>query len=233
MTLDKCYNKANQADAIAFGCLHSSAKSRRLFAEPLYLFFKLLLMKVIKLFIFGFFITQSLPLLAQTDSAQTLQSLNKELERLQTTTVLLVPSQEIDYYPTWSPNGNKLGANVMGTWYEVDLEKLALVEATSRDDQKLGVINSNSSFTESTQAETWFDSTRFDPRKIESSNGTLIELAQDGFGVKFRITYPSEEPNELWQSGMENCHSLVLSPNENKVAFICEMNGIFVYKLNN
>jgi len=167
-------------------------------------------------------VSQSTALLAQQDSAETLQSLVEELNRLQVTTALLVPSQGIDYYPTWSPKGDKLGAYLEGTWYEVDLKELALAEASWRDDQKLGVINSNSSFAESDEAEAWFNPKKFDPRNVESSNGTLIELVQKGFAVTFSITYPAEEPHELWQSDMENCHSLALSPNEKKVAFICD-----------
>ena len=173
----------------------------------------------------------SIPSFAQQETTQVLQTLNKELERLETKTALLVPSQGIDYYPTWSPKGNKLGANILGTWYEINLDKIALVDASWRDNQILGVLNSNSSVSESANAETWFDATRFNPRKMETKSGVLIELAQEGFGVKFRITEPDSEPIELWESGMENCHSLTLSPDHSKVAFICEMNGIFVYKL--
>lgn len=173
-----------------------------------------------------------MPTFAQQDSTKVLQTLNQELERLETKTALLVPSQGVDYYPTWSPEGDKLGANVMGTWYEINLDKLALVEASWRDEQKLGVLNSNTSVSESKNAEAWFDSTRFNPRKVKTNSGMLVELAQEGFGVKFKITEPGTEAVELWESGMENCHSLALSPDQSKVAFICEMNGVFVYKLN-
>ena len=189
-------------------------------------------MNKIILFFIALITSMSMPAFAQQDSTQVLQTLEQELESLETKTALLVPSQGVDYYPTWSPNGKKLGANVMGTWYEINLDNLALVEANWRDNQKLGVLNSNSSVSESENAEAWFDSTRFNPRKIETSSGVLIELAPKGLGVKFKISEPDTTPVELWQSRMENCHNLALSPDQSKVAFICEMNGIFVYKLN-
>ncbi|WP_020402193.1 PD40 domain-containing protein [Gracilimonas tropica] len=188
-------------------------------------------MKIAKLFTLGLLLAIANQLYAQQDSTQILQSLEKELERLQVSTALLLPSQGIDYYPTWSPDGKKLGGNVMGTWYSINLDSLALVETTWRDDQKLGVINSQSSLAESPQAEAWFDSTKFSPRSLQSSDGTLIELTQEGFATVFKITEPSEEPRVIWKSGMENCHSLTLSPDDEKVAFICEMNGIFVFNL--
>ena len=47
----------------------------------------------------------------------------------------------------------------------------------------------------------------------------------------FRIQQQGQGARTLFQTGGENCHSLSLSPDERLMAFICELNGLFVYRL--
>ncbi len=66
---------------------------------------------------------------------------------------------------------------------------------------------------------------------MRTKGGTSVELHQEGMSTAFVITRTGAEPETLWTSGFENCHSLTLSPDERYVAFICEMNGVFAYRL--
>jgi hypothetical protein len=43
------------------------------------------------------------------------------------------------------------------------------------------------------------------------------------------VTSREREPEVLWTTGFENCHSLALSPDETLVAFLCELNGLVVF----
>lgn len=165
------------------------------------------------------------------DGEIALQSLDAELTRLDTDTALLVPSEAVDEFPVWSPDGSRLAANVMGVWYAVDLNRVALVEATWRGNLLLGVLNSKESVVEAPEAATWKAAANAAPRAINVGGGTKIELRQDGMSTAFVIETPGSDPETLWKSDFENCHSLSLSPDERLVAFICELNGVIVYRL--
>ncbi len=43
------------------------------------------------------------------------------------------------------------------------------------------------------------------------------------------MTSKGREADILWKTGLENCHSLALSPDETLVAFLCELNGLVVF----
>lgn len=165
------------------------------------------------------------------DGEMALQSLDAELTRLDTDTVLLVPSEAVDEFPVWSPDGSRLAANVMGVWYTVDLNRVALAEATWRGSLLVGVLNSEESVVEAPEAAAWKAVANAAPRVINVGNGTQIELRQDGMSTAFVIETPGSAPKTLWKSDLENCHSLSLSPDQRLVAFICELNGVIVYRL--
>lgn len=56
-------------------------------------------------------------------------------------------------------------------------------------------------------------------------------LGQSSMGTALILTEKGKPQKVLWITEMENCHSLVLSPNQKYVAFICELNGLVVMKL--
>lgn len=170
---------------------------------------------------------------APPDTSVVFRSLDNELSRLDTRTALILPSQTVDEFPVWSPDGSRLAANVAGTWYAVRLDSLALGGATWRDSLVLGVLRSESggSVGEAPEASDWQEAANFAPRSIRTERGTSIELRQEGMSTSFVIAQPNSEPETLWTSGSENCHSLTLSPDERYIAFICEMNGVFAYQL--
>jgi hypothetical protein len=174
-------------------------------------------------------------LLALTSgSPQRLKSLDAELSRLHTNTAMVLPAGDIDDYPLWSPASNYLAANVAGKWYKVNLSQLSLKAATWRGKQKIGVLNSKSSVSKATAQEVaqWTRVSKFRPRALTTKAGTRIELRETDLGVTLIIRKPNQKAQKLWTSDMENCHSLVLSPAERYVAFICEANGVIVLKLN-
>lgn len=161
------------------------------------------------------------------------KNLNSELTRLNTETVLIVQSQAIDEYPLWSPNSDYIACNIEGKWYKFGLTNIELEDAIWRK-QTIGVLTIKDALTSLTDEELkQFDKvSKFNARKVTAKNGTKIELKEtDGFSVSFIITKKGNKPKTLWTSGGENCHNLVLSPNENYVAYLCEMNGLLIMRI--
>ena len=182
-----------------------------------------------KRLIFILLIACSVPSLAQETDKGTLDS---ELDRLKTETVLVIQSQAIDEYPLWSDGSDYIGCNVMGKWYKIRLTDIQLEEATWRN-QTIGVLTTQDALSEMTDKEvTEFKKiSKFQPREVTTSDGTKIELKMDGFSVSLVVTKKGEDPKTLWTSGGENCHSLTISPDEEYVAYLCEMNGLLVMKI--
>lgn len=164
---------------------------------------------------------------------QELKSLAEELNKLHTDTALVVPSNAIDEYPLWSPSGDYLAVNVMGKWHKVNLSQLSLQEGTWRGKRRIGVITSKSSVSEANaqEIEQWIKVTKFNPRVLITKAGTRIELRETELGTTLIIHRRNQKAQRIWASDMESCHSLVLSPNEQYVAFICESNGVVVMRL--
>jgi tRNA(Arg) A34 adenosine deaminase TadA len=72
---------------------------------------------------------------------------------------------------------------------------------------------------------------KFQPREVTTSDGTKVELKMDGFSVSLVVTLKGQDSETLWTTGGENCHSLIISPDEKYVAYLCEMSGILVMKI--
>ncbi|MCP3933256.1 MAG: hypothetical protein GY705_29650 [Bacteroidetes bacterium] len=168
-------------------------------------------------------------LLAQDKGAP----LDYELERLNIESALIVNSQGVDEYPLWSKDGNTLAANIMGQWFTVNLKDLVLAEAKWRKGKKLGVLNSGFSVSkvESTEILPWKAHNREPTRFFKSKKETQISLKQNGFSTVFTIQIRGGQEEIIWTSDSENCHSIVPSPDEKFITFICEMNGVLVYKI--
>ena len=161
------------------------------------------------------------------------RSLNSEMTRLKTETVLIVQSQAIDGYPLWSPNSDFIACNIEEKWYKFRLTDIDLAEAKWRG-QAIGVITTKDAYTLLTDNEQeQFDKvSKFNPREVTTKNETKIELRETGdMSVSLIVTKKGEKQKILWTSGGENCHSLVLSPDEKYVAYLCELNGLVIMKL--
>jgi hypothetical protein len=162
----------------------------------------------------------------------TTKTLNSEMTRLKTQTVLIVQSQAIDEYPLWSPNSDFIACNIAGQWYKFRLTNIDLAEAKWRG-QIIGVLTTKDAYSELTDKELseYEKVSIFNPREVNTKNGTKIELKMERLAVSLIVTKKGEEAKKLWTSGGENCHSLVLSPDEKYVAYLCEMNGLLIMKL--
>src|SRR5690606_38822218 len=82
----------------------------------------------------------------------TTKTLNSELTRLKTETVLIVQSQAIDEYPIWSPKSHFVACNIEGKWYKFRLTNIELADAKWRG-QTIGVLTTKDAYSELTTNE--------------------------------------------------------------------------------
>lgn len=164
---------------------------------------------------------------------QGLKQLSDQLKRLNSDTALLIPSQAVDQYPIWSPDGHYLAANIQKKWFKVDLTQITLIENAWREGKRIGINSSRASISNASNEEikAWQKTARMFPRRAVTSKFTLIELQQTGMEVSLVITKMGEKPVTVWTTDAEDCHSLTLSPDQSYVAFICEANGVVVFHL--
>jgi hypothetical protein len=162
----------------------------------------------------------------------TAKSLNSEMSRLETETVLVLNSQEIDYYPLWSPNSDFIAFCLHEKWFKIRLDDIEF-EAVKWRGQKIGLLVSTDATTEMSEKEVeeFKKVSKFNSREVTSKLGTKVELPMQSLRTSLVITHKGEDPKTLWTSGGENCHSLVLSPNEKYVAYLCELNGLLIMKI--
>ena len=160
-------------------------------------------------------------------------NLDSEMERLKTETVLAVNSQAIDQYPLWSPNSDFIGYFVDKKWNKVKLTNIKLIEGKWHNNN-IGILKTKKAYSLMTKTE--FDEfssvTKLDSSIVVTKDETKIELKDNGnFTISLIITKKGELPKTLWTTGGENCLSLVLSPDEKYVAYLCELNGLFIMKI--
>jgi hypothetical protein len=155
------------------------------------------------------------------------------MHRLRLRSALIVQSQAVDEHPVWSPKGDALAVNIEGKWMSVPLGSVTVVEGQWRGCQPIGVLQpapATSPIDEKT-VRAWEKAGKYDPRRVETRSGTVAELKEQELSTEFLITRKGAKPESQWKSGMENCHSLALSPDEAYVAFICELNGVVITAL--
>lgn len=159
-------------------------------------------------------------------------TLESEMTRLNVDTAMIIESGAIDEYPLWSPDSQFVAANIMDNWYKFDLKNIKLFEAEWKQ-QKIGIVVNKGTISDLTDQELkqFYLHSKNGGRKIITQTGEKIELKLSGFSSSLITTQNNAQPTVLWSSGIENCHSLSLSPNEKYVAYLCELNGMFVMKL--
>ena len=185
-------------------------------------------MKTILIFLFA-----ALPYFVFGQTSPTPKTLDSEMARLNTQTALIVYSQAIDEYPLWSPKADFIGCNIAGKWYKFRLTDIELSEAKWRK-QQIGMLATKDAHSElkAEELKEYKAVSKFNAREVTTKSGTKVELKETGsLSVSLVVTRPGQEPQTLWTSGGENCHSLVLSPDEKYVAYLCEMNGLLIMKL--
>lgn len=183
-------------------------------------------------FLFSFFLFYSFSI---SVTAQESESLISEMTRLGVDSALIFPIQGVDDYPVWSPEKDFLANKVSGKWFKVDLNHIKLVDGAWRENQKIGVIDSAESVSaaSNTEVEQWKKSKSIrGSRIVKTTSGATIELRAEGLSTSLVVTPKGQSPIVYWTSGLENCHSLVLSPDEKYVAFIAELNGVVIFDFN-
>jgi Tol biopolymer transport system component len=148
-------------------------------------------------------------------------------------TVLIIHSQAIDEHPVWSPKGDALAFNIEGKWVQASLASVGLVEATWHSGSPIAVVQPKlelSPIPEKT-VRSWEKVGKYDPSKVQTSSGTVVEFKPDDLSTEFLITRKGSDAESQWKTGLESCHSLGLSPDENYVAYVCETNGVIVTAL--
>lgn len=163
---------------------------------------------------------------------QETKNLSSEMIRLNVETALIVRSQAIDEYPLWSPDSDFMACNIEGKWYKFRLKAIDLADIKWKG-QTIGALTTKNAYSELTNKEqAKFEKvSKLKPREVKTTNGTKVELKMEGMITSLIVTKKGEKSKKLWTSGGENCHSLVLSPDEKYVAYLCEMTGLLIMKL--
>ena len=154
-----------------------------------------------------------------------------ELQKLSLSTVLVINSGSIDEYPVWSPEMDFIAVNLEGKWFKIELTNIDLIEGEWHGD-RIGVIKkTNIRDLNESDLRLWRRKKNYNTRKVKTTAGDEIELKLTDFSTSLIMKIGSSFPKTLWTTGMENCHSLSVSPDEKFIAYICELNGLFITRI--
>jgi len=156
--------------------------------------------------------------------------LKNHFVRSKTQFVLLVASQAIDEYPLWVSK-DQIVYNKMGKWYSADLRKLHSYSSIlyNRPIAVIDYVNLrpyNISYIAPLKKKQ-----KYGQREITLPNGTKIKLKIIGMSTALIVQKKNKKPEVIFRTGMGNCHSLSVSPDNNYVAFISELVGVIIYKI--
>ena len=154
--------------------------------------------------------------------------LGTAMRKLGVHTILLLESQAVDEIPFWSPDSRLVAVDVEGKWYKLDTWAITALRAAKWHGVEIGAIRDElRSDATVAQVQAWKGKSQNNPREAMSASGIKVQLTQHDLSTSFVISKGSRR-RTLWASEMENCYSPVFSPNGKYVAFICELNGVFV-----
>jgi hypothetical protein len=77
----------------------------------------------------------------------------------------------------------------------------------------------------------WESQGSFGDRKATGRDGTTVELKTQDRETSLIVTRPNEQPETVWSTTLEECHSLSLSRDGRMVAYVCGHEGIIVTEL--
>ncbi len=174
----------------------------------------------------------ALALLASAATGTDSSKLAEQMKRLGVRSALVVASQAVDGSPTWSPTGEAIAANIEGQWKSVDLRDTKLVKGTWHRNDPIGVIESPS-LTSVSEAyvRDWRKAGIAGQREVVAKDGTKTQLLSEELGTRLVITKRGAMPETLWATSLENCHGLSLSPDEQQIGYVCELNGVIITNL--
>ena len=162
-------------------------------------------------------------------------TIDDELLNVKSDYALIIPSQGIDEYPLWSEDGKFVYAMVEGSWMKLNLGRVHLTPGTWRGDMPIGVNDNPSSLKPAKEDQKTMDflisKNKHDAEDLTLPSGTKLEFKQPGFYSEFIMTKPGEKPKTLWETDLELCYYLILSPNKKYLLFKCELNGVVLMKV--
>jgi hypothetical protein len=165
-----------------------------------------------------------------TPGPQGADPLGVAMRKLGVHTILLLESQAVDEMPLWSPDSRFVAVDVEGKWYKLDTWAITALGTAKWHGEEIGTVRDElRSKATAAQVKRWKGKSQNNPREVVSKSGIKVELTQhqEDLSTSFVISKGSPKKT-LWASWLENCFSPVFSPNEKYVAFICELNGVFV-----
>lgn len=162
--------------------------------------------------------------------AQAGNDLGKKMEALHVHTALLIRSQEMEDLPAWSPDGRFLAVDLAGKWVKFDISAVQLQEAKWHG-QRVGV-QTKADLQPMTDEEVhaWAkakESLNRDGDVVTTASGLKVEMRHNELSSALVVSKGKHEA-VIWESDLENCYGLALSPNKAQVAYLCESNGILV-----
>ncbi|HVM93913.1 MAG TPA: hypothetical protein VMT67_13915 [Terriglobales bacterium] len=170
----------------------------------------------------------ALALLVPGADAQENKFLESEMARIAVHTALLVPSQSVDEFPVWSADSRFLGVNIEGRWVKLDTRSAHLRQAKWHE-QPIGAIAGKPELEPMSgeEAAEWGRRGQHGDSEVKGEGGFRAEIQRRELSSSLVLSR-GERTTVIWKSDMENCGALSLSPNGSYLAYICELNGVFV-----
>jgi hypothetical protein len=176
-----------------------------------------------------------IPLLVAVCLAQPGQDdLGSEMAKLHVETALLIPSQEIDEFPVWSPDSRFLAINITGQWFKFDTLQVRLQKAKWHG-ERIGAADSKPKMqsVSGQEVDEWAKQNTHGDSKVVSKSGIKAEIQRSVEGVSASLVVSQgARSTVIWKTILENCGALSISPNDKYLALICELNGVLVVNLN-
>lgn len=160
------------------------------------------------------------------------RALEQELERLNVTSALFVPSTAVDEKPIWSPDSRYLGVNIMGQWYKFDTQRSPLQEATWHN-ERIGALAEKPTLSrvDEKTIKNWTVTSRNSEDYLSTDDGVEFRFVHSELSSALTVRLKGGKSKRLWKSDIESCYELAISPNNHFLAFICEQNGVFVLSI--
>jgi hypothetical protein len=173
-------------------------------------------------------------------SGQVSTDLSGEMKRLNIDTALVLHSQSVDSLPAWSADSRYVIVQVEGKWFKTDVSVLKLREAQLHR-QRVGLAmeykpeqmsdDEVSRYKKGLSQKELHRITDANEREANAAvitkAGLRVDIPHKELSSGLRITKAGRSVF-VWQSDMENCYGLSLSPNGRYVTYLCELNGILV-----